>query len=75
MTWIKCSERMPPEHSDVLSVWLTQGVKILMVCRYTCGSDDNTLSFYEPLDMTPIQPLLGEITHWQPLPQPPGEGE
>lgn len=58
--WIKCSDQMPPENQDVL-------------CRYKGGGCDVLFKRevrWDDGDFHSAIPLF-DITHWQPLPEPP----
>lgn len=62
--WIKCSERMPDDFVDVL---VTDGVHV-EVMWLDC--DEYWDSWLEPRAVTVDRE---DITHWQPLPEPPQE--
>ena len=54
--WIKCSERLPKPNKRVL----------------VCNQDNEIrCALYQELIGFGYIPLYGEVTHWQPLPQPP----
>ena len=62
--WIKCSERMPDDFVDVL---VTDGVHVEVMWLDCDEYWDNWL---EPRAVTVDRE---DITHWQPLPEPPQE--
>ena len=54
--WIKCSERLPKPNTRVL----------------ICSRDKEVgVALYQEVTGFGYIPLYGEVTHWQPLPQPP----
>ena len=56
--WIKCSERLPKPNTRVL----------------VCNQDNEIRrALYQELIGFGYIPFYGEVTHWQPLPQPPLE--
>lgn len=56
--WIKCSDRLPKPNTRVL----------------ICNRDKEIgCALYQELIGFGYIPLYGEVTHWQPLPQPPEE--
>lgn len=54
--WIKCSEQLPEPNTRVLIYSLDKEVGVAL---------------YQELIGFGYIPLYGEVTHWQPLPQPP----
>lgn len=54
--WIKCSERLPEPNTRVLIYSLDKEVGVAL---------------YQELTGFGYIPLYGEVSHWQPLPQPP----
>lgn len=56
--WIKCSERLPEPNTRVLIYSLNKEVGVAL---------------YQELTGFGYIPFYGEVTHWQPLPQPPLE--
>lgn len=55
--WISVNDRLPDEFIDVL---VTDGEKIRISCVDSSGTIDSYI-------------IYGEVTHWQPLPDPPAE--
>lgn len=69
MNWIKCSERLPEKGVDVLA-WdgVGQGVWFL---DENGEWDQSNVGYLDELAMALRD--LNPITHWMPLPEPPGE--
>lgn len=64
--WIKCSERMPPHG------WcICYNTGICEVAEHFYNPHDNTFTYtnYEGENIVSAD----EITHWQPLPEPPND--
>lgn len=65
MTWIPVGERLPEDETEVLCWWETEcRCAVFALCKY----------YGEPLWVgvdTNVWPR--EVTHWQPLPEPPGK--
>lgn len=75
--WIKCSERMP-EPGELVLVWLADApAENLLRIAFDCWDEQ----YEAPLSFSSATIPVGmgwdsgtdyaEITHWQPLPQPP----
>ena len=65
--WIKCSERMPDDSGDV-----TVYSKSKKVCNgYWFGWTGEEKNWY--LACGEFEGPCGDVTHWQPLPEPPQE--
>lgn len=72
--WIKCSERLPELKDDsVLAYFGNGGIDMVHIEDYfgdiTAGVDIDGKQLYAKWY------LRQGITHWQPLPEPPGESE
>lgn len=61
--WIKCSDRMPDVHKDVL-IYVTHPYEILLAYLSDSGEFCYDIDSYGEQVMT-------HATHWQPLPEPP----
>lgn len=65
MEWIKCSERMPGETGDIIVV--SDGIVMSGI------SYSRKKGFYlQALEYDSEEPV-DDVTHWMPLPEPPGE--
>jgi len=66
--WIRCSERMPEcDGWDHAAVIVSEGCNSL-IAYY---SKHEFKFLHEPFG----EPVGNKVTHWQPLPEPPKEGE
>lgn len=66
--WIKCSERMPENTQMVLA--FSQGEIVAAYWNYVvCPIDYKKYRAFTYLSGS----LLEDVTHWQPLPEPPQE--
>ena len=73
--WIPTDLVLPDEGVQVL--WFSPGGKGVKACQFTGHRDGNSVDWGGDLNM-PIDPGASRhvpITHWQPLPQPPGAGK
>lgn len=64
--WIKCSEQMPTEDGRVIGYGAT-----LSVGEFYFNADDETFSYCNFCGEYSF--TSEDITHWQPLPEPPQE--
>lgn len=67
--WIKCSDRMPLSANGLImaiEVIVTDGFRVGMCGCYSGDKPNPWVEFSKYGDIYPH-----EITHWQPLPQPP----
>lgn len=64
--WIKCSERMPDEDGRVIGYGAT-----LSVGEFYFDAEDETFSFSNYCGEHHF--TTKDVTHWQPLPEPPQE--
>ena len=64
--WIKCSERMPDEEGRVIGYGAT-----LSVGEFYFDAEDETFSFSNYCGEHHF--TTKDVTHWQPLPEPPQE--
>lgn len=62
--WIKCSERLP-RHNEVLLVWKGR------VCSGWFMEGDGEVEACWALSGHALTVLIGDVTHWQPLPAAP----
>ena len=80
MRWIKVKDKLPKENQPVLVFCKEDGTSLVITAIYTTSS----LSGNEPLEFrlppfgTWWDSLEGgviphKITHWKPLPEPPGD--
>ncbi|NHB94614.1 DUF551 domain-containing protein [Photorhabdus cinerea] len=73
MNWIKCSEMLPELKDDSVLVWFSDinSMDMVHIEDYfkdiTAGFDDEGNQLYTKWYITK------KVTHWMPLPQPPGE--
>lgn len=71
--WIRCSERMPEK---LKSVWLFGRIPSVSLKKF--GFEGWLTSDGFVAENNGLSPGLcekAEVTHWQPLPEPPKEGE
>ena len=73
--WILCSDRMPTEEEAVLVHWLNGKCRVAVWRKERKWSSPNGVwDEYGPGFVGYYDgKVLGEVTHWQPLPTPPGE--
>ena len=78
MNWISVKDRLPEltvrldyDLSD--KKWLSK--RVLVFIRYQCGMEikiDRWTGFYGGR-WEHFNPIVGDVTHWMPLPEPPKE--
>ncbi|HCT3284640.1 TPA: DUF551 domain-containing protein [Morganella morganii] len=66
MKWIKCSERMPNQFVTVMAL-CTDG------WMYDCYLSDIGFIRWSNLSNCRMRTIIGNVTHWAPMPQPPEE--
>lgn len=70
MTWIKCSERMPPEHTAVL-VACTDTDDGLGPAVYAGFLSDGRWISQDHSGLELATDIPFPVSHWMPLPEPP----
>ena len=71
MKWISVEDRMPSKTGNVLGyIDASSGESIGLINCYICPEYENV--FWETLDS---EDVVGAVTHWMPLPEPPTTGE
>ena len=71
--WIKCSERMPEPHLNVLFFCPHETDCVFAGWWSTIGEWRPNASCYGDSDVDWIP--ASKVTHWVPLPEPPSDGE
>lgn len=69
--WVKCEERLPPEHQGTCAVLISDGSILTAWPTYWHGSRRDFAEWTFPIDYE--DDML--VTHWMPLPAPPIQQE